>query len=157
MIRILAVFPVVLLAGCISAPATSNTIPQVQAGAGQYVRPAFLNPAPTPMIPPVDACRSRLYTGLIGRPEGSIYISGLPSPKRVIKPAFNEGFGYGAELGSLAEFIPFKEVRDYLPDQSLYAPSIRTVSDEFELGPAQEDRLTIELDAEGIVQEIRCG
>jgi len=51
---------------------------------------------------------------------------------------------------------PFLEVRDYLPNQVLYAPSIRTVSDRIQLGPVDENRLTIELDREGYVQEVLC-
>jgi len=47
-------------------------------------------------------------------------------------------------------------VRDYLPNQVLYAPSIRTVEDLVQLGPIDESRLTIELDQEGYVQEVVC-
>jgi len=124
-------------------------------GQGQYVRPEYLNPAPTPLIPPVDACRSRLYLGLLGSHEGAIHIPGLPGQKRVLKPAFDEGFNY-EQNDFLYNEPPLIEVRDFLPDQLLYAPSIRTVTDRIQLGPINENRLTIELDREGYVQEIRC-
>jgi len=48
------------------------------------------------------------------------------------------------------------EVRDYLPNQVIYAPSIRTVSDRIQLGPVDQNRLTIELDREGYVQQVEC-
>jgi len=128
---------------------------QPRPGQGQYVRPEYLNPAPTPRIPPVDACRSQLYRGLVGRHEGAIFIPGLPGRKRVLKPSFLEDFDY-AEDDTFYEESPFVEVRDFLPDQVLYAPSIRTITDRLQLGPINEDRLTIELDREGYVQEVRC-
>ena len=124
-------------------------------GQGQYVRPAYLNPQPTPRVPPVDACRSQLYAGLVGRHEGAIYIPGLPGRKRVLKPAFLEDFNTNPIQGLDPE-PPFIEVRDYLPDQVLYAPSIRTVADRIQLGPVDESRLTIELDREGYVQQVLC-
>lgn len=125
-------------------------------GQGQYVRPEYLNPAPTPMIPAVDACQSQLYRGLVGRHEGAIYIAGLPGRKRILKPAFLEDFDRERMEGIDAE-PPFLEVKDFLPGQVLYAPSIRTVSDRIQLGPVIENRLTIELDREGYVQEVVCG
>jgi len=124
-------------------------------GQGQYARPDYLNAQPTPMLPPVDACRSQLYAGLVGRHEGAIYIPGLPGRKRVLKPAFLEDFDDNFIQGIDPE-PPFIEVRDYLPGQVLYAPSISTVSDRIQLGPVDESRLTIELDEEGYVQEVLC-
>lgn len=123
---------------------------------GQYVRPAYLNPAPVPRIPAVDACRSQLYQGLIGQSEGAIYIAGLPGAKRVIKPGDDEAFEYDADdpLGTAPTLL---EVRDYLPGQMLYAPSIRTPGSLLAANDYNTDRLTIELDIEGYVQEIRCG
>lgn len=126
------------------------------AGQGQYIRPAYLNPEPTPRIPNPDVCRSQLYQGLLGQHEGAIYIAGLPGRKRVLKPAFLEDFEREVIANDFVE-PPLIEVRDYLPQQVLYAPSIRTVSDLIELGPDEEDRLTIELDEEGYVQVLRCG
>jgi len=125
-------------------------------GQGQYTRPAYLTPDPIPRIPETDFCQSQLYQGLIGKSEGAIYISGLPGRKRVLKPAFVEDF----ETEAIAGFIeqpPLLEVRDYLPQQVLYAPSIRTVTDRIQLGPEVRDRLTLELDQDGYVQEVRCG
>lgn len=156
MIRLLSVIGVAASIGLVScaAPGAGNPQPNAQRQ-GLYVRPPWLEPAPTPRIPDVDACRSQLYVGLIGRSEGSIYLEGLPGRKRILKPAFDEGFGYEQE-DDFAQPPQLIEVRDYLPSQSLYAPSIRTVTDLVQLGPAQDDRLTIELDDQGIVQEIRC-
>ncbi len=124
-------------------------------GQGQYVRPEYLNPTPTPMIQAVDACQSHLYRGLVGRHEGAIYIAVLPGTKRILKPAFLEDFDRELIDGIDPE-PPFLEVRDYLPSQVLYAPSIRTVTDRIQLGPVDENRLTIELDREGYVQEVLC-
>lgn len=145
----------VLSACALGAP--SSTYPQYQPrpGQGQYVRPAYLNAQPTPRVPDVDACRSRLYAGLIGQHEGAIFIPGLPGRKRVIKPAELESFDYSPE-DSFYDPPPFVEVRDYLPQQSLYAPSINTVTERINLGPDDENRLTIELDADGYVQQLDC-
>lgn len=126
-----------------------------RAGQGQYVRPEYLNPTPTPMIQAIDSCQSYLFKGLVGRHEGAIYIAGLPGSKRILKPAFIEGPDRDHIEGIDPE-PPFLEVRDYLPNQVLYAPSIRTISDRIQLGPVDESRLTIELDREGYVQEVAC-
>ena len=126
-----------------------------RAGQGQYVRPDYLNPTPTPRIPRTDLCQSQLYQGLVGQHEGSIYIAGLPGMKRVLKPAFLEDFDYERVQGIDPE-PPLIEVRDYIPQQVLYAPSIRTVTDRIQLGPEDRSRLTIELDVEGYIQEVRC-
>ena len=124
-------------------------------GQGQYVRPAYLNAQPVPRLPPVDACRSQLYLGLVGRHEGAIFIPGLPGRKRVIKPAFQE-YENDMFVDGIDPRPPLIEVHDYLPDQVLYAPSINTIEDFTGLGPIDEGRLTIELDVEGYVQEVRC-
>ena len=160
MIRFVPLFAAVAalstLAACAPRPGGAYQ-PQYQPrqGQGQYVRPEWQRPAPTPVIPPVDACRSRLYAGLLGQHEGAIYIPGLPGRKRILKPATIEDSDMQQIIGIDPD--PFLvEVRDYLPDQSLYAPAIRTISDRLSLGPEFEDRLTIELDVEGYVQEIRC-
>ena len=135
-----------------SAPPQFQPFP----GQGQYIRPEYLGVQPTPRIPAVDVCRSRLYAGLVGRHEGAIYIPGLPGRKRVIKPAQLEGFGYNQD-DSFYERPPFLQVTEYLAGQSLYAPSISNMTDGLNLGPTIDDRLTIELDDEGIVQEVSCG
>lgn len=122
---------------------------------GQYVRPIWQQPAPTPVIPPVDACQSRLYAGLVGQHEGAIYIPGLPGRKRILKPATIEDSDIQQIVGIDPDPL-LVVVRDYIPDQSLYAPAIRTISDRLSLGPEIEERLTIELDEQGYVQAIRC-
>ncbi len=142
--------------GPIGTPYNAYPVQQIRPGQGQYVRPAYLNPSPTPRLQPVDACQSQLYQGLLGQHEGAIYIAGLPGWKRVIKPASTEDFEDGFIAG-IDPDPPFLEVRDFLPGQSLYAPSIRTVEDRIALGPAEEDRLTVELDEEGYVQALNCG
>lgn len=154
----MAIFGVLGLAACV--PTQGVGYPNYPAyvptpGQGQYVRPEYLNPAPTPLLNPIDACQSYLFKGLVGRHEGSIYIAGLPGTKRVLKPAFLEEFDRERMEGIDIE-PPFLEVRDFLPNQVLYAPSIRTVSDRIQLGPDDENRLTIELDREGYVQQVVC-
>ena len=124
-------------------------------GQGQYIRPEYLNPDIPPRLPPVDVCRSRLYAGLVGRHEGAIFFAGLPGRIRVLKPAYIDSFDYEPnDTFYLAP--PLTEVREFLPDQVLYGPSIRTVTDPFQLGPVIQDRLTVELDREGYVEEVRC-
>lgn len=154
MIRFFGFIGLLLLAACTSQTGTIPIV-QIPEGRGQYVRPEYMNPAPTPRLPPVDACRSQLYQGLIGRHEGAIYIAGLPGRKRVLKPSFYESFEYQRD-DTFYQEPALIEVRDYIPDQTLYAPAIRTVTDRLQLGPEQGDRLTLELDANGYVQEIRC-
>ena len=158
MIRMMPIFAVLGLAACV--PSQGVGYPNYPAyqpapGQGQYVRPEYLNPAPTPMLNPIDACQSYLFKGLVGRHEGAIYIAGLPGTKRILKPAFLEGPDRQRIEGIDPE-PPFLEVRDYLPNQVLYAPSIRTVSDRIQLGPVDQNRLTIELDREGYVQQVEC-
>ena len=142
--------------GPLGTPYNAYPVQQPRPGQGQYVRPAYLNPSPTPRIQAVDACQSQLFQRLLGQHEGAIFIAGLPGTKRVIKPATLE-YTDDSFVPGIDEDPPFLEVRDYLPQQSLYAPSIRTVDDRIALGPPDEDRLTIELDEEGYVQTINCG
>ena len=145
------------LAACSSQSAGNpNYVYQPTPGQGQYVRPAYLLPQPTESLSPVDVCRSQLFIGLVGRHEGAIYIPGLPGRKRVLKPVFQE-FENDMFVEGLDPNPPFIEVRDFLPGQQLYAPSITTVRDAIEFGPVDETRLTIELDDEGYVDEVRCG
>jgi len=156
MIRNFAIFGALVLTACAYGN-PSSTYPQYQPrpGQGQYVRPAYLAAQPTPMIPPVDACRSQLYQGLLGQHEGAIFIAGLPGRKRVLKPAELEGFGYNPD-DTFYEQPPYMEVREYLPGQSLYAPSISDLRDSLNLGPEMDTRLTIQLDNEGYIQTISC-
>lgn len=142
--------------GPIGTPYNAYPVQPPRPGQGQYVRPAYLNPSPTPRLPRPDACQSQMFQGLVGQHEGAIYIAGLPGQKRVIKPASTEDFDDGFVAG-IDPDPPFLEVRDFLPGQTLYAPSIRTVEDRIALGPADESRLTIELDEEGYVQALNCG
>ena len=142
--------------GGISGSAITN-VPNFQPlpGQGQYVRPEFLEPLEIPTLPPEDLCRSRLYLTLIGQHEGSIFIAGLPGRKRIVKPASLEDFDTGDN-----DFIPpppLVEVIDFLPQQSIYASSIRTVMDRFLLTDEDETRLTLELDEEGYIQNVGCG
>jgi len=164
MIRTLSIviFSAVVLTACSSRQGdylgqgyNAYPIQPPRAGQGQYVRPDYLNPTPTPRIPRTDLCQSQLYQGLVGQHEGSIYIAGLPGTKRVLKPAFLEDFDRERVQGIDPE-PPLIEVKDYIPQQVLYAPSIRTVTDRLQLGPEDRSRLTIELDVEGYVQELRC-
>lgn len=156
MIRNFAILSALLLTACAyGAPSSTYADYQPRPGQGQYVRPAYLNAQPTPIIPAIDACRSRLYAGLVGQHEGAIFIPGLPGRKRVIKPAQLEAFGYNPG-DDFYEEPPFLEVREYLVGQSLYAPAISNMTDRLNLGPQIADRLTIELDAEGYVQQVDC-
>ncbi len=149
-----------LVLGGLSACASGSAVPTYtftpQPGQGQYVRPEWLAPAPTPRIPAVDLCRSQMYAALVGQNEGAIYIPGLPGRKRIIRPAFFEGPDNDFLNGDLMTET-YVEVQNYLPGQQLYAPSIRDVTERVTLGPEDLSRLTIELDREGYVQEIRCG
>ena len=147
-----------LLSGCVSAPSGDGT-PYVfvpQAGQGQYVRPDWLNATPTPRIPAVDPCQSQMFASLLGVNEGAIFIPGLPGRKRIIRPAVFEGPDNDFLNGEFQQET-FVVVQQYLPGQQLYAPSINDVTERIALGPDDVSRLTIELDREGYVQEIRCG
>jgi len=157
MIRHLTLFASLLALSACSFGGPVSTYPEYRPtpGQGQYIRPQFLNAQPTPRVPPVDACRSQLYMGLLGQHEGAIFIAGLPGRKRVIKPAQLEGFGYNPD-DSFYDEPPFVEVREFLPGQSLYAPAISNMVDRLNLGPEIEDRLTIQLDDDGIIQTIDC-
>ncbi|MEM7729984.1 MAG: hypothetical protein AAF311_12040 [Pseudomonadota bacterium] len=127
-----------------------------QPGQGQYVRPDWLQPAPTPRLPALDPCQSQLYAPLLGVNEGAIYIPGLPGAKRIIRPAVFEGpendFLNGEMMGDT-----YVQVQTYQAGQQLYAPSIGTITDRITIGPEMMDRLTIVLDREGYVQEVSCG
>ena len=124
-------------------------------GQGQYIRPAYLDPEPSRRLPPDDLCRSRLYLTLLGQHEGAIFLAGLPGRKRIVKPAELEGFD--DDVKNFVPPPPLVEVIDYLPDQTIYAGSIRTIMDRFLLTNEDETRLTLELDTEGYVQNISCG
>jgi len=154
MIRFIAIVALLGLTACQSSPRNAQQgVPNP--AQGQYVRPNYLNPAPVPRMPATDACGSRLYLGLVGQPEGAIFIPGLPGAKRVLKPAFDEGFERDDD--PFEEDPVYVEVRDYLPGQSLYAPSIRTPGSLVAPIDFDPNRLTIRLDEYGLVESIRCG
>jgi len=155
LLHITAAIAVLGLSGCGTSPGGAYPPYQPQPRQGQYVYPEYLRPAVTPRIPRSDVCQSRVFLGLVGQHEGSIYIAGLPGRKRIIKPAsLEEDLPYTEGIDPEP---PYVQVRQYLPGQSLYAPSIRTTADLLDSQPIEEDRLTIELDREGYVQEVRCG
>lgn len=144
------------LSACASAVGGYDYTFQPQPGQGQYVRPAYLDPAPTPRLPAIDPCQSQMYLPLVGVNEGAIYIPGLPGQKRIIRPAVFEGADNDFLNGEMMTET-YVQVQNYLPGQQLYAPSISDVSERITIGVEDTSRLTIELDREGYVQEIRCG
>jgi len=129
---------------------------QRRPGQGIYVPPANLLPQPMQRIPADDVCRSQFYRSLVGRHEGSIYFAALPGQKRVIKPAELED-PISDFLPDMEMLPPTVEIRDYLPEQSVYASSIRTLYGDALAGPEIRTRLTIELDDEGYVTRVACG
>lgn len=143
-----------LLSGCMSPGAgTARNVPRP--GLGQYTQPAHLRPEPTPRIPLDDVCRSRLFLGLVGKHEGAIEFAYLPVRTRVVKPAELE-IDQDDFLQDMQPEPPFLQVREYIPGQVLYGPSIEAVRRADELGPILQDRLTIELDKEGYVTRLSC-
>jgi hypothetical protein len=122
---------------------------------GQYQRPVYLQPEPTQRFPGDDICRSRLYLGLIGQHEGGILFASLPGRTRVVKPAETE-VDQDDFLQDMQPQPPFVEIREYLAGQILYSPAIRAVRLGDELGPVEQDRLTIELDQYGYVNQLSC-
>jgi len=156
-----SVFGASLLTGCAGvgqSQPTSTISPNFQrlAGQGQYITPVNLLPELPPTLPPEDLCRSRLYLTLVGRHEGAIYIAGLPGRKRIVKPATLEDFEPD-EDNDFLPLPPLVEVIDFLPQQSIYLGSIRTVMDRFLLTDDDLTRLTLELDMDGYIEEVRCG
>jgi len=155
--RCLLLIPLFLgLSACASAVGGYDYTFQPQPGQGQYVRPAYLDPAPTPRLPAIDPCQSQMYLPLVGVNEGAIYIPGLPGQKRIIRPAVFEGADNDFLNGEMMTET-YVQVQNYLPGQQLYAPSISDVSERITIGVEDTSRLTIELDRDGYVQEIRCG
>lgn len=136
----------------------TTTVPNFQrfAGQGQYITPEYLQPELPLPIPAPDLCRSRLYLTLAGQHEGAIFIAGLPGRKRIVKPAELEDF-LPDEDNDFLPIPPLVEVIDFLPQQAIYAGSIRTVVDRFLLTDEDPARLTLELDAEGYILDVRCG
>ena len=153
---VLAATVLPLLAACASAPVGPPYTFVPQPGQGQYVRPEWLAPVPPPRIPVTDTCRSRLYGGLVGQHEGAVYLGALPGAKRVIRPAAFEGPDNDFLSGEMMRET-YVEVQDYLPGQQAFAPFTGLRTERVLLGPEVESRLTIEIDREGYIQEIRCG
>lgn len=144
------------LSGCAMNTVGTNAAFQPFPGQGQYVRPEWMTPAPTPRIPAADPCRSQMYQALLGVNEGAIYIPGLPGSKRIIRPAVFEGPDNDFLNGDMMNET-YVQVQTYQAGQQLYAPTIGNITDRITIGPESVDRLTIELDSEGYVQEITCG
>ena len=125
-------------------------------GQGQYVRPARLDPVPVPFSPVLDTCGAQVLRPLIGASEGSVYIPALPGEKRILRPVFFEDFENEFLGGELVR-PPLVEVETYLPGQQVYAPLTRAFTEPDRLGAFDPDRITIELDRNGDIQDIRCG
>ncbi len=144
-----------VLSGCGTTPGGVYPAYQPRPQQGVYVVPRYQLPQPTRSLTPVDQCNALLYQGLRGQHEGSIYLQGLPGRQRILKPAFSEDFAVEMFNGA-SPTPPLYEVREYLAGQRIYDPSISTLSDGLRLGPVVQDRLTIELDADGYVAEVSC-
>ena len=164
MIRYAVIFSAAVLSACGTTPggvypgyqpAPGQGVYPAGVPRGQYVVPQYLRPEPTRSLTPVDQCNSLLYQGLRGQHEGSIYLQGLPGRQRILKPAFSEDFEVEMFNGA-APSPPLYEVSEYLAGQRIYTPSINTLTDGLRLGPVIQDRLTIELDQDGYVQDVRC-
>jgi hypothetical protein len=155
--RVLLVIPFVVgLSACAMSTVGPDAAFQPRPGQGQYVRPDWMAPTPTPRIPGADPCRARMYQTLLGVNEGAIYIPGLPGLKRIIRPAQFEGPENDFLNGDMMNDT-YVQVETYQAGQQLYAPTIGNIMDRITIGPENENRLTIELDADGYVQEIVCG
>ena len=141
---------------CTGGPPQNNQIFQPQPGQGQYVRPLFLEPELTERLPLDDLCQARIYRSLIGQFEGGLYFQAIPGRQRILKEAFTEDF----EDDFLPEFEeqpPFVEVREFIAGQPLFAGSIRTTPSLIAIEQPVQDRLTIEINIDGIVEDVRCG
>ena len=150
-------FSALLLGACAAGPSpNSNRVFQPQPGQGQYVRPVFLQPELPQRLPIDDLCQSRSYQALIGHFEGGLFFQAIPGRQRIVKEAFLEDF----EDDFLPEFEvqpPFLEVREFLSGQPLIGSSIRTTPALLATELPVEDRLTIEINIDGIVEDVRCG
>ena len=156
MIRVALTISVFTLTACASRPGGVYPGYQPRPGQGVYVVPQYLLPEPTQSLSPVDECNSLIYQGLLGQHEGSIYLQGLPGRQRILKPAFSEDFEVETFNGAVPT-PPLYEVTEYLAGQRIYNPSINTITDGLRLGPVIQDRLTLELDEDGYVLDVRCG
>ena len=143
------------LVACAGNPSGQGVPFQPRPGQGQYVYPDYLRPTPLPYQPAADTCGAAMLQTLVGQHGGAVYIPALPGTKRILKPAFFEGFEDDFGGGSDQE-PPLVEVQNYLPGQQIYAPTTQFY-DPRDLGPEDATRLTVELDADGYIQEVRCG
>ena len=146
------------LPACGTTGQGTERIYQPRPGQGQYVRPAHLNPELPPRLTPDDLCQSRVYQSMVGQFEGGLYFQAIPGRQRIVKQAFLEDFERDDEfLTDLEQQPPFVEVREFISGQPILASSIRTTPVQLSLEPAVEERLTIEINAEGIVEAVSCG
>ena len=141
---------------CTGSAPQNNRIFQPQPGQGQYVRPLFLEPELTERLPLDDLCQARIYQSLIGQFEGGLYFQAIPGRQRILKEAFTEDFEDDF-LPELEEQPPFIEVREFISGQPLFASSIRTTPSLLAIEQPVDERLTIEIDVDGIVEDVRCG
>ena len=143
------------ITACASGPQPAQRVFQPLPGQGQYVRPPFLDPELPPRLIPDDLCQSRIYQSLIGQFEGSLFFQAIPGRQRILKAAFTEDFEDDF-LPELEQQPPFVEVTEFISGQPLFASSIRTTPALLSLEPEVEDRLTIEINVDGIVEDVRC-
>ncbi len=144
---------IVFLPACIGPRGPAPT--QARQPQAIYRQPAFMQPELTQRMPPDDLCRSRLFLGLVGQHEGGVVFSSLPGRTRVVKPAELE-MEQDEFLQDMNPDPPYVEIREYLAGQILYSPAISAVRVGDNLGPIEQDRLTIELDQYGYIRELSC-
>ena len=148
----------VFLAGCGTAGQNNNQVYQPRPGQGQYVRPAYQSPELPARMPQDDLCQARVYQSLVGQFEGGLYFQAIPGRQRIIKEATLERLERDDEfLTDLNTPPPFVEVREFISGQPVYSANIRTTPEVLALEPAVQDRLTIEINIDGIVDRVSCG
>ena len=154
----LTIFPLNVLGACGTAGQGGDQVFRPQPGQGQYVRPAFLDPELPPRIPEDDLCQARIYQSLVGQFEGSLYFQAIPGRQRIIKQAVLDELERDDEfLTDLNAPPPFVEVREFISGQPVYSANIRTTPAVLALEPAVEDRLTIVINVDDIVEEVSGG
>ena len=161
MIRIFALLfaSALILTACYSGP-VGTPVNQggpatAQPGVGRYVYPQYQRPEPTLFVPQRDNCNAVLYQGLTGQHIGGVQIATIPGDKRIIQPA-DEGLDRDNFLADMEAEPPLLRVTEMLAGQPLYAASVRTGLYAGQLGPDRQNRLTIELDQDGYVQNLAC-
>ena len=147
-----------LLSACGTTGQGNNQIYQPREGQGQYIRPAYLDPELPPRIPQDDLCKARIYQRLVGQFEGSLYFQAIPGRQRIIKEAVLDELERDDEfLTDLNAPPPFVEVREFISGQPVYSANIRTTPAVLSLEPEVADRLTVEINIDGIVERVSCG